>query len=131
MSIGGNARVRSYAIKIAAGSRVNISGTLFVLSTEHVVDRVRFDLFSMTKEVWEGEDTDIARDQLHELSFKEMPETYDQIDNCNNVIKKAQKEANESKNFCNDFPQIFRSGFIPSESDKFIESAYNKAAGNI
>ena len=33
MSIWGNARVRSFAIKIAAGSRVNISGTLFFFKT--------------------------------------------------------------------------------------------------
>ena len=31
MSIWGNARVRSFAIKIAAGSRVGISGTLSFL----------------------------------------------------------------------------------------------------
>ncbi len=36
MSIWGNARVRSYAIKIAAGSRVDISGTLsFFKGTTH------------------------------------------------------------------------------------------------
>lgn len=51
----------------------------------------------MTEEVWEGEDADIARDQLHELSFKEMPDTYDQIDTCNNVIKKAQKVAERTE----------------------------------
>ena len=89
-----------------------------LISTEHVVNRVRSDLFSMTEEVWEGEDADIARDQLHELSFKEMPDTYDQIDTCNNVIQKAQKEAYESKNFCNDFPQIFSSGSMPSDGNQ-------------
>ena len=89
-----------------------------LISTEHVVNKVRSDLYSMTEEVWEGEDADIARDQLHELSFKEMPDTYDQIDTCNNVIKKAQKEAYESKNFCNDFPQIFSSGSMPSDGNQ-------------
>ena len=89
-----------------------------LISTEHVVNRVRSDLFSMTEEVWEGEDADIARDQLHELSFKEMPDTYDQIDTCNNVIQKAQKEAYESKNFCNDFPQIFSNGSMPSDGNQ-------------
>lgn len=53
----------------------------------------------MTEDVWEGEDADMARDQLHELSFKEMPDTYDQIDTCDNVIQKDQKEAYESKNY--------------------------------
>jgi len=33
MSIWGNARVRSFAIKIAAGSRVDISGTLSFFKT--------------------------------------------------------------------------------------------------
>ncbi len=33
MSIWGNARVRSFAIKIAAGSRVGVSGTLSFFKT--------------------------------------------------------------------------------------------------
>ena len=46
-------------------------------STEDIISKGRADLAIMTEEVWEGEDADIARNQLHELSFKEMPETYD------------------------------------------------------
>ncbi len=41
MSIWGNARVRSFAIKIAAGSRVDISGTLFVFKT--IINRINID----------------------------------------------------------------------------------------
>jgi hypothetical protein len=39
MSIWGNARVRSFAIKIAAGSQVDISGILFVFKT--IINRIK------------------------------------------------------------------------------------------
>ncbi len=87
-------------------------------ATEQVMNNGKSDLSSMTEEVWEGEDGDMARDQLHDLLNKEMVETWKELDACNEAIQKAQKTAYESKNFCNRFPQIFRSGSMPSESDQ-------------
>ena len=87
-------------------------------ATEQVINKGRSDLSSMTEEVWEGEDGDMARDQLHDLLNKEMVETWKQLDACNEAIQKAQKTAYESKNFCNRFPQIFSNGSMPSDSDQ-------------
>ena len=87
-------------------------------ATEQVMNNGKSDLSSMTEDVWEGEDGDMARDQLHDLLNKEMVETWKELDACNEAIQKAQKTAYESKNFCNRFPQIFRSGSRPSESDQ-------------
>ncbi len=87
-------------------------------ATEQVINKGRSDLSSMTEEVWEGEDGDMARDQLHDLLNKEMVETWKQLDACNEAIQKAQKTAYESKNFCNRFPQIFSGGSMPSDSDQ-------------
>ncbi len=89
-------------------------------ATEQVINSGKADLSSMTEEVWEGEDADMARDQLHDLLSKEMAETWKELDICNEAIQKAQKTAYESKNFCNRFPQIFRSGSMPSESDQGV-----------
>ncbi|MCR5772945.1 MAG: hypothetical protein K6G87_17110 [Butyrivibrio sp.] len=68
-------------------------------STEQVINKARNDLNSMTEEVWEGEDGDIARELLGYLVYKEMPQTWKEIDAINIAIKKAQKTAYESKNF--------------------------------
>ena len=87
-------------------------------ATEQVINKGKNDLSSMTEEVWEGEDADMARDQLHDLLNKEMVETWKELDACNEAIQKAQKTAYESKNFCNRFPQIFSSGSMPSDSDQ-------------
>ena len=87
-------------------------------ATEQVINKGRSDLSSMTEEVWEGEDGDMARDQLHDLLNKEMVDTWKQLDACNEAIQKAQKTAYESKNFCNRFPQIFSCGSMPSDSDQ-------------
>ncbi|WP_338801965.1 hypothetical protein WAA20_00130 [Butyrivibrio fibrisolvens] len=87
-------------------------------ATEQVINNGKSDLSSLTEDVWEGEDGDMARDQLHDLLNKEMVETWKELDACNEAIQKAQKTAYESKNFCNRFPQIFRSGSMPSESDQ-------------
>ena len=89
-------------------------------ATEQVINNGKADLSTMTEEVWEGEDADMARDQLHDLLSKEMAETWKELDICNEAIQKAQKTAYESKNFCNRFPQIFRSGSMPSESDQGV-----------
>ncbi|MCR5772463.1 MAG: hypothetical protein K6G87_14680 [Butyrivibrio sp.] len=86
-------------------------------ATEQVINDVRNDLNSMTEDVWEGEDADMARELLGDLVYKEMPQTWKEIDAINTAIMKAQKTAYESKNFCNGFPQIFRDGSTPSESD--------------
>ena len=86
-------------------------------STEQVINKARNDLNSMTEEVWEGEDGDMARELLGDLVYKEMPQTWKEIDAINTAIKKAQKTANESKNFCNEFSQIFKDGSLPSETD--------------
>ena len=86
-------------------------------STEQVINKARNDLNSMTEEVWEGEDGDMARELLGDLVYKEMPQTWKEIDAINTAIKKAQKTAYESKNFCNEFAQIFKDGSLPSETD--------------
>lgn len=86
-------------------------------STEGVIVKVRADLNSMTEEVWEGEDGDMAREQLDDLSYKQMPETWRQIDSCNIAIKNVQKKAYEAKNLVNGFTQIFKNGTMPSDSD--------------
>ncbi len=86
-------------------------------STEQVINNARNDLNSMTEEVWEGEDGDMARELLGDLVYKEMPQTWKEIDAINTAIKKAQKTAYESKNFCNEFAQIFKDGSLPSETD--------------
>ena len=86
-------------------------------ATEDVIGKAREDLASMTEEVWEGEDGDIARELLGDLVYKEMPDTWKHIDGCHEAIKKAQKSSYESKNFCNGFPQIFRNGTMPSDTD--------------
>ncbi|MCR5773218.1 MAG: hypothetical protein K6G87_18505 [Butyrivibrio sp.] len=93
-------------------------------STEQVINKGRSDLSSMTEDVWEGEDGDMAREQLHDLLNKEMVETWKELDACNEAIQKAQKTAYESKNFCNRFPDIFHSGSMPSESDQGVCSGY-------
>ena len=87
-------------------------------ATEDVIGKAREDLNSMTEEVWEGEDGDMARELLGDLVYKEMPETWKHIDACHEAFKKAQKKAYESKNYCNDFPKIF-SGGEPNESNQF------------
>ncbi len=87
-------------------------------STEQVIENGKADLASMTKEVWVGEDANIARNQLSDLLNKEMVETWKELDACNSAIQKAQKTAYESKNFCNGFPQIFYSGSMPSDGDQ-------------
>ena len=86
-------------------------------ATEQVINDARNDLNSMTEEVWEGEDGDMARELLGELVYKEMPQTWKEIDAINTAIKKAQNTAYESKNFCNEFAQIFKDGSLPSETD--------------
>ncbi|SHH94887.1 hypothetical protein SAMN02745229_01294 [Butyrivibrio fibrisolvens DSM 3071] len=86
-------------------------------ATEAVINKGRADLNSMTEEVWEGEDGDMAREQLHDLLNKEMTQTWKELDTLHEVIKKAQKSAYEAKNFCNNFPQIFRNGSMPSDTD--------------
>lgn len=86
-------------------------------ATEQVINNARNDLNSMTEEVWEGEDGDMARELLGDLVYREMPQTWKEIDAINTAITKAQKEAYESKNFCNGFPQIFRDGTMPSDTD--------------
>lgn len=88
--------------------------------TEQVINHGKADLSSMTEEVWEGDDADIARDQLYDLLNKEMAETWRELDSCNSAIQKAQKTAFESKNFCNGFPQIFHSGAMPSDADQGV-----------
>jgi uncharacterized protein YukE len=40
-------------------------------ATEQVINNGKSDLSSMTEEVWEGEDADMARDQLHDLLSKD------------------------------------------------------------
>jgi peptidoglycan hydrolase-like protein with peptidoglycan-binding domain len=86
-------------------------------STELVINNARNDLNSMTEDVWEGEDGDMARNLLEDLVYNEMPQTWKEIDAINIAIKDAQKTAYESKNFCNGFPQIFRDGSMPSATD--------------
>ncbi len=85
--------------------------------TEDVISKAREDLNSMAEEVWEGEDGDMARDLFGDLVYKEMPETWKHIDASNEAIKKAQKKAYEAKNYCNDFPKIFKGG-EPSEGNQ-------------
>jgi hypothetical protein len=87
-------------------------------ATEEVIGKAREDLASMSEEVWEGEDGDMARELLGDLVYKEMPETWKHIDGCHEAIKKAQKSAYEAKNYCNDFPKIF-SGGEPNENNQF------------
>ncbi|SHI19971.1 hypothetical protein SAMN02745229_01988, partial [Butyrivibrio fibrisolvens DSM 3071] len=65
-------------------------------ATEQVINNGKADLSSMTEDVWEGEDGDMARDQLHDLLNKEMVETWKELDACNEAIQKAQKTAYES-----------------------------------
>lgn len=48
----------------------------------------------------------------------------EQLDTCNESIQRALKQAYEAKNFCNDFPQIFKSGSMPSETDSSSCSGY-------
>ena len=86
-------------------------------ATEDVISKGRSDLNSLTEEVWEGEDGDMARDQLHKLLNKEMTQTWRELDILHESIKKTQKSAYEAKNFCNGFPQIFRNGTMPSDAD--------------
>ncbi len=89
-------------------------------ATEQVINNARNDLNSMTEEVWEGEDGDMARELLGDLVYKEMPQTWKELDTINSAIIKAQKDAYESKNFCNGFHQIFREGTMPSETDSSL-----------
>ncbi len=89
----------------------------FMESTEDVINKGRADLASMTKEVWEGEDSDMARELYDKLVYKNMPDTYKQLETCNESIQKAQKQAYEAKNFCNGFPQIFKAGSMPSDTN--------------
>lgn len=89
----------------------------FMESTEDTMNKGRRDLASMTEEVWEGEDGDMARELYDKLVYKQMPDTWKQLDDCNNAIQKAQKGAYEAKNFCNEFAQIFRDGTIPSDTN--------------
>lgn len=89
-----------------------------MVSTEQVIEKGKTDLASMTEEVWEGKDADIARNQLSDLLNKEMVKTWKELDACNMAIQKAQKTAFESKNLCNGFPQIFQSGSMPSDTDQ-------------
>ncbi len=86
-------------------------------STEKVINEARADLNSMTEEVWEGEDGDMARELLGDLVYKEMPETWRHIDSCHTAIKSAQKKAYEAKNFANGFSLVFRDGAMPSATD--------------
>lgn len=85
--------------------------------TESIIYKGREILSSMTEEVWEGEDGDIARDQLYDIFNKEMIETWRQLDDCKTSIRKAQDTAFEAKNFCNELYQIFQNGTIPADSD--------------
>ena len=85
--------------------------------TESIIYKGREILSSMTEEVWEGEDGDMARDQLYEIFNKEMVETWRQLDDCKMSIHKAQDTAFEAKNFCNELYQIFQNGTIPADSD--------------
>ena len=96
----------------------------YMESTEEVINKGRSDLASMTEEVWEGEDADMAREQYDHLVYREMPDTWRQLDTCNESIQMALKQAYEAKNFCNDFPQIFKSGSMPSETDSSSCSGY-------
>lgn len=89
-------------------------------ATEQVINNARNDLNSMTEEVWEGEDGDMARELLGDLVYKEMPQTWKELDTINSAIIKAQKDAYKSKNFCNGFHQIFREGTMPSETDSSL-----------
>lgn len=86
-------------------------------STEEVINNARMDLNSMTEEVWEGEDGDLARELLGDLVYKKMPETWRHIDSCHNAIKSSQKKAYEAKNFATGFPLIFRDGIMPSDTN--------------
>ena len=96
----------------------------YMKSTEEVINKGRSDLASMTEEVWEGEDADMAREQYDHLVYREMPDTWRQLDTCNESIQRALKQAYEAKNFCNDYPQIFKSGSMPSETDSSSCSGY-------
>lgn len=86
-------------------------------ATEQVINNGREDLASMTEEVWEGEDGDMARELLDDLLNKKMAQTWREIDAIHESVKKTQKKAYEAKNFCNKFPQIFRDGTMPSDTD--------------
>ena len=89
---------------------VRMQNEIAMNATEDVISKARADLDSMTEEVWEGEDGDIARELLGDLVYKEMPETWKHIDACHEALKKAQKSSYESKNYCNAFPKIFSGG---------------------
>ena len=89
---------------------VRMQNEIAMNATEDVISKARADLDSMTEEVWEGEDGDIARELLGDLVYKEMPETWKHIDVCHEALKKAQKNAYEAKNYCNEFPKIFSGG---------------------
>lgn len=86
-------------------------------ATEQVINNGREDLASMTEEVWEGEDGDMARELLDDLLNNKMAQTWRELDTIHESIKKAQKSAYEAKNFCNNFPLIFNSGTMPSDKD--------------
>ncbi len=86
-------------------------------ATEQVINNGREDLASMTEEVWEGEDGDMARELLDDLLNKKMAQTWREIDAIHESVKKTQKKAYEAKNFCNKFPQIFRDGTMSSDTD--------------
>ncbi len=86
-------------------------------ATEAVINKGRADLNSLTEEVWEGEDGDMARELLDDLLNNKMAQTWRELDTIHESIKKAQKSAYEAKNFCNNFPLIFNSGTMPSDKD--------------
>jgi hypothetical protein len=86
-------------------------------ATEAVINKGRADLNSLTEEVWEGEDGDMARELLDDLLNNKMAQTWRELDTIHESIKKAQKSAYEAKNFCNNFPLIFNSGTMPSDTD--------------
>ncbi len=74
---------------------------MYEITILDVLDYLDILLASMTEEVWEGEDADMAREQYDHLVYREMSDTWRQLDTCNESIQNALKQAYEAKNFCN------------------------------
>ncbi|MCR5773297.1 MAG: WXG100 family type VII secretion target [Butyrivibrio sp.] len=59
-------------------------------TTEDIINKGRGDLNSLTEEVWEGEDGDMARELLDDLLNNKMAQTWRELDTIHESIKKAQ-----------------------------------------
>jgi len=59
-------------------------------TTEDIINKGRRDLNSLTEEVWEGEDGDMARELLDDLLNNKMAQTWRELDTIHESIKKAQ-----------------------------------------